>query len=180
MAPSTFQHSPVFQRMLGGPPEHPSVDPIAVFRNAHGGKFIRSGKGYRTNCPACDDRKQALAVSESDGWLRLYCFRCGADRAAILATVGLQLRDVGPPRSWPETPEERRLARRAIRDAGFGAALATLAGEALVVRVAAMQIARWKPLSEEDDARLAQAVDRITRASAVLINATGSRQGASS
>ena len=143
-------------------------NPVEVFKAAHGGKFTRSGTGERANCPACDDRNGALVVSEADGWLRAHCFKCSAGRETILAAVGLRLRDVGPPRSWPESPDERRKANRALRESGWRAALSVLAREASVVQIAGRQLAGWQVLSLEDDARLALAVVRIDAARAVL------------
>lgn len=50
-----------------------------------------------------------------------------------------------------------------------------LAVEATVVRIAAAQVARWEPLSDEDDARLAQALARIDGAANVFVEATAWR-----
>jgi len=86
----------------------------------------------------------------------------------VLAAVGLTWADIMPPRTWPESPEERRQARRALKEASWSAALEVLAVEAAVVGLAAPQIAAWQPLSVEDDRRLALAVDRIGRAAVAL------------
>lgn len=148
------------------------TDPVETFKHAHGGRFTRSGNGYRTTCPLCPDGKPpTLAVGESDGWLRLHCFRCHGDRIGILAAVGLRLVDVGPPRSWPESPEERRRARRAMREAGWSAALRELAREATVIRIVANELVEWLVFGAEDNARLKLAVERIDAAAAVLVEA---------
>lgn len=142
--------------------------PVELFKTRHGGRFTRSGKGFRCNCVLCGDKKQSLAVSESDGWLRLHCFKCGADRVALLNAVGLKLSDVGPPRTWPESPDARRAARRAMRETGWAAALSTLALEARIAQLASAQLSRGEPLSACDDERLGLAVARIASAASAL------------
>lgn len=130
----------------------------------------RSGNGWRAKCPACGGRSRKLSIAEREGRVLLHCFG-GCKAIEVLEAVGLGWADIMPPRHWPESPEERRQARRAIREAGWAAALATLATEATIVRMASAQVARWQPLSEEDDARLALACERIDKAAAVLVEA---------
>ena len=155
------------------------TDPVETFKHAHGGRFTASGNGWRTTCPACDGRNPTLVCSESDGWLRVHCFRCNADRIDILAAVGLRLADVGPPRHWPESPVERRRARRVMREAGWAAALKELAREATVIRIAAHELVEWLVFGVEDNARLKLAVERIDAAARVLVEADAYRPGVS-
>ena len=132
----------------------------------------KCGVGWRARCPACEDRKGALSFRDGDdGKLLLYCFR-GCLPDAVLAALGLRWADVQPPRYWPESPEERRRARRAIREMGWSAALSVVALEAKVALIAAGQLSRQWYLSAEDDARLAEAVERLDRAAAMLIKAS--------
>lgn len=130
----------------------------------------KSGNGWRARCPSCGGRSRKLSIAETGERVLIYCFGCG-DAEAVLAAVGLTWADLHPPRSWPMSPEERRQARRAIREASWAAALSVLAVEATIVRLASAQLARWQPLSEEDDARLALACERIDKAAAVLVEA---------
>lgn len=130
----------------------------------------KSGNGWRARCPSCGGKSRKVAIAERDGRVLLHCFG-GCKAIEVLEAVGLAWADIMPPRTWPESPEERRQARRAIREAGWAAALATLATEATIVRLASAQVARWRPLSEEDDARLALACARIDKAAAVLVEA---------
>ncbi len=134
----------------------------------------RSGKGWRAACPACGGRSRKLVVTQADDRLLIHCFSC-SDAKAVLAAVGLSWADVMPPRHWPESPEERRNARRAIREAGWASALSVLALEAKVALIAARQLSGWHYLTEEDDKRLAEAVERIDRASCVLNEASAWR-----
>lgn len=128
----------------------------------------KSGSGWRAMCPACGGRSRKLAVAEREGRVLLHCFG-GCKSIEVLEAVGLGWPDIMPPRHWPESPEERRQARRAIREAGWASALAVLALEAKVALIAARQLARWRVLSDDDDKRLAQAVERIDHAAAALV-----------
>lgn len=128
------------------------------------------GKGWRARCPSCGGTSRKLSVTESGGRVLIHCFG-GCKAIEVLESVGLAWADIMPPRAWPASPEERRAQRRAVRESGWAAALATLATEATIVRMASAQVARWQPLSEEDDARLALACERIDKAAAVLVEA---------
>lgn len=128
----------------------------------------KSGDGWRARCPACGGTSRKLTVAERDGRALLHCFG-GCKPAEVLEAVSLSWADIMPPRHWPESPEERRQARRAIREAGWASALSVLALEAQVTLIASRQLSRCSVLSEEDGARLAVAVARIDHAAAVLV-----------
>ena len=130
----------------------------------------KSGNGWRAKCPACGGTSRKLTIAERDGKVLLHCFG-GCKAGEALEAAGLTWADIMPPRHWPESPEERRQAHRAIREAGWASALSVLALEAKVALVAARQLTRWQCLSEEDDTRLAQAVERIDHAATVLVEA---------
>lgn len=130
----------------------------------------QSGNGWRARCPACGGLSRKVAIAESDSKVLVHCFG-GCKAIEVLEAVGLGWPDIMPPRHWPESPEERRQARRAIREAGWASALAALALEAKVALVASRQLSRWHVLSVEDDTRLAEAVARIDRAANVLVEA---------
>lgn len=130
----------------------------------------KSGNGWRSKCPACGGRSQKLAIAERDGRVLVHCF-AGCRAEDVIHAVGLTWADLHPPRHWPQSPEERRAAGRAIRDAGMASALSVLALEARVALIAARQLARWQSLNVEDDARLNLAVERIEGAAALLVEA---------
>lgn len=133
-----------------------------------------SGGGWRARCPSCGGRSRKLSIAMADERVLLHCFGgCRADE--VLQSAGLTWADVMPPRHWPQSPEERRRAQRAIRETGWASALAVLATEATVVRLASRQLAGQWYLDPDDDARLALAVERIDKAAAALIG--GSRHG---
>lgn len=130
----------------------------------------KSGNGYRARCPACGGTSRKLSITQADDRVLLYCFG-GCESIAVLQAVGLTWADIMPPRHWPESPEERRKARRAIREASWASAVAVLALEAKVILLAGRQLAGWQFLTEEDDKRLSEAVERVDHCAAALVEA---------
>lgn len=128
----------------------------------------KSGNGWRARCPACGGQSRKLSVTEADGRVLVHCFACN-DANAVLAAVGLRFADLYPPRHWPQSPQERESARRAIREAGIASAVEVLALESCIVAAAAVELeaGAWL-LSPEDADRLHVAVARITDAKLVL------------
>jgi len=135
----------------------------------------KSGNGWRARCPACEGRSRKLSIAESGDRVLVHCF-AGCLAADVLAAVGLRWKDIMPPRSWPQSAEERRRASRAMRETGWAAALAVLSLESKVVAIAANDIHHLGGLqSSRDLERLNLAVERIGTASATLIGAEGRR-----
>lgn len=127
----------------------------------------KSGKGWRSRCPACGGTSRKVSIAEADGRVLVHCFGgCKADE--VIAAVGVTWADLFPPRHWPDTPEQRRLQRRAIREVGWASALETLALEAAIVQLAAAQMLRDEPLEWEDYCRLVKAEERIGSARTIL------------
>ena len=127
----------------------------------------KSRDGWRARCPACGGHSRKLSIAQVDSRVLLHCFG-GCCANEVLTGAGLTWADLMPPRHWPLSLDERRTARKAIREAGWTAALSILTLEATVVLIAARQLSHWQPLSEVDDARLSQAVERIDGAASVL------------
>jgi putative DNA primase/helicase len=70
----------------------------------------RAGNGWSALCPAHDDRKPSLSISENrDGQVLLYC-HAGCDRKAIVRALGLEMRDLFPPRT--RAPKSERTSER--------------------------------------------------------------------
>lgn len=129
------------------------------------------GKGWRSRCPACGGQSRKLSIAESGNRVLVHCFG-GCEAVNVLSAVGLAWADIMPPRHWPQSPEERRHARRAIRESGWAAALSVLALESKVALIAARDIHHLGGLqSSADLERLALAVERIDNAAAVLVEA---------
>lgn len=127
-----------------------------------------AGKGYRAMCPSCGGKSRKVSIAEADnGSVLLHAF-CGCTPAEVLAGAGLALADLFPVRLTPQTPEERRAARRAMQEASWRAALVVVDTEIAVVQAAARMVARWQCLSQEDDARLQLAAERVASARGVL------------
>lgn len=128
----------------------------------------KSGKGWRARCPACGGRSRKVSVTEAEGRVLIYCFG-GCPAIEVLGAVGLGWPDVMPPRTWPDSPEEQRRQRRAIREVGWASALSVLSLESRVVLLAAREIEITGGIGWEDGKRLAVAVDRIGHAASVLV-----------
>lgn len=59
----------------------------------------RTGKGWSARCPAHDDRRASLSISEGDnGGVVLHCHK-GCGPSAVVAALGLSLADLMPPRT---------------------------------------------------------------------------------
>jgi len=118
----------------------------------------KAGAGWRAPCPNCgpDSKSEKLAVTEGDdGRVLLHCF-AGCAPAAVLAAVGLAVADLfdRPTAAADASPAERRLRRVELELADVRAAAAALDLEAVVLEVAAEQIADGRPLAGPDRERL--------------------------
>ena len=118
----------------------------------------RTGAGrWLAKCPAHDDRKASLAIRElDDGRILLHDF-AGCEAEIVLSSVGLTFESLFPERPIGEFKPERR---------PFPAAdvLRAISLEALIVVLAASDIANGKPLPEFDLERLKVASARISAA----------------
>lgn len=61
----------------------------------------KTGKGWSARCPAHDDRRASLSISEGDDGRALLKCHAGCDTSAVLAAVGLKLADLFPPKPGP-------------------------------------------------------------------------------
>lgn len=128
----------------------------------------KSGRNHRALCPSCGGRSDKLSVTETDdGRVLMHCF-AGCSAADVLSALGLQLADLFPERLAPDTPDGRRAAKRALREASWGAAVIILDIEATVVLLAARQLAAGTPLAAGDLDHLRTAAARIDDARMVL------------
>jgi hypothetical protein len=114
-------------------------------------------------CAAHEDRSPSLSARElDDGRLLIFCF-AGCSAADILAAVGLSLADLFPERlthsAKSTRPNHFHVAREALR---------AVSVEALLVALAAENIAAGAQFSPEDHARLILAAGRCRAAAAVV------------
>jgi hypothetical protein len=137
----------------------------------------KSGTGWRAKCPACGGHSRKVSITEVVGKVLLHCFG-GCEAVDVLTAVGLTWADVMPPRHWPASPDERRRARRAIREVGWSSALSQLAYAAKVILFAGQKFKRWQPLDEADDVTLSQAVAIVDGAANIFVEAAACRPSA--
>ena len=112
---------------------------------------------WLAKCPAHEDRRPSLAVRElDDGRVLVHCF-AGCDVESVLAAVGLTFDSLFPARCIGDHKPERRPfpASDVLRAVAF---------EALLVAVAASNVARGMALSDADRERLMVASSRIQAA----------------
>lgn len=130
----------------------------------------RVGRGWRARCPCCGGhRRDHLSITEADdGRVLLHAF-CGCPALDVVQAVGLRLADLFPVPLPAESPQERKAAWLAAREAGWRAALKLLDDEAFIVQRAADHVVLTEaPMSAEDMARLNLACSRIEQARTVL------------
>lgn len=134
-------------------PIHYLLDRLDAVRETGAGRWVA-----RCPVPAHDDRHPSLSVRETaDGTVLLKCWAgCGA--ADVVAAVGLELRDLFPPRI-DDRPPLRKHERWASVDV-----LRCLAHEVVIVLVAAEATGRGEALTDADRDRLAVAAGRLRAA----------------
>lgn len=111
-------------------------------------------------CPAHDDRGPSLAVRElDDGRILLHCF-AGCSTHSVLTALGMDMTDLFPPGEYK--PGQ---GKPPVKPAFYASdLLRVIAFEALVVQIAAFDMANGKTPSETDQQRLMQAYQRIEEA----------------
>lgn len=110
-------------------------------------------------CPGHDDRGPSLAVRElDDGRVLIHCF-AGCSAHEIVAAAGISFADLFPPSDSAVQSQPRERRPFAAMDV-----LRCIAREALIVAVAASNLARGHHLLAEDLKRLLRASERITAA----------------
>ena len=88
------------------------VDVVVDALSTAGCKPKRSGNGWEARCPAHEDRNPSLSVSEGDdGRVLLHCFT-GCEPEAVVASLGLEMRDLMPRDGAPGPTPRPRPKRR--------------------------------------------------------------------
>ena len=106
-------------------------------------------------CPAHQDRRPSLTITEKDdGMVLLHCWAgCGA--AEVLGAVGLEFDALFPPK---QDDHRGKPIRRPWNPADV---LQVMAFEATVVRICAGDLYAGKPLNEAEKQRLITAMQRL-------------------
>jgi hypothetical protein len=114
----------------------------------------RTGPGrWIASCPTREDRHPSLAVRElDDGRILLHDFG-GDDVAEILASIGLDLRDLFPTNTGGSPPTQRPFSASGLLD--------MVATECSVAVVVCADVLRSRAISEADFTRLLTAAQRL-------------------
>ncbi len=131
----------------------------------------KNGTGvWRARCPAHDGKSNsslAIAIGD-DGRILLHDFG-GCDALEVVNACGLEMSDLFPERiTHKATKQQRRELRQLAKQAQWKAALPVVHRECLVVIVAAGKMLSGEMLAQADNNRLAEAIERIESAKAVL------------
>lgn len=128
----------------------------------------KAGKGWYARCPAHDDRRASLSVTEApDGKVLVHCF-AACPALDVVQAVGLSLADLFPQRIEARhlSRDQRRTLSMETRAARGLAALGAVLPELAVIEVAAAHL-----VAHPDDglpfdfySRVVQAHGRIQRA----------------
>jgi len=111
---------------------------------------------WSARCPAHPDKSPSLSVRETpDGAVLLHCFG-GCETAEIVASLGLELSDLFPPRDKP-TGTPKKIANLLTA----GQALELLHTEATLIAIALTNFFKGTAVAETDMTRLRQAAGRI-------------------
>ncbi len=116
-------------------------------------KVRQTGNGqYIACCPSHEDKNPSLAIRNDNGKILLRCF-AGCSAHEIVSAVGLSLSNLFPQESIDSKPIKNPFPAANV--------LRCIQSEAMIVVVAACNIANGMPLSNEDLQRLVLACSRI-------------------
>ncbi|HPU06917.1 MAG TPA: DUF3987 domain-containing protein [Thermogutta sp.] len=72
------------------------IDTVLTALDRHGCRPKRSGTGWSAQCPAHDDRRPSLSVTEGTDGRVLVCCHAGCATESIVAALGLAMKDLMP------------------------------------------------------------------------------------
>ena len=110
---------------------------------------------WLAKCPAHPDKSPSLSIRKADDRLLIHCF-AGCTVGDIFESVGLSGSDL-----FDKPPERIGPARDSRHLHAAAAALKTLSEDALLVAIAAENVAQGTQLTDQDRASLREAARRI-------------------
>jgi len=78
-----------------------ATEKVLAALSERGIKIHRSGKGWSAQCPAHDDKNPSLSIATGDDGRCLVNCHAGCETPAILAALGLEMKDLMPERQKP-------------------------------------------------------------------------------
>jgi hypothetical protein len=120
-------------------------------------KVKGKGNSFVACCPAHQDKSPSLAIRQADERILLHCFAgCSVDD--IVSAVGMELSDL-----FQDGQKWHR--QKPVKHAFYASDLLKIINrEALIVTIAAIDMANGKKLGDADGARLRVAAQRIEEA----------------
>jgi hypothetical protein len=134
-------------------------------------KSVRPAGPNRWRCRRPGSDAHNVAVALSDNGRILIHDHAMRSPAELLAELGMTLADLAPERAAldrPQSPQERREARRALSLTSVESAARVIGARAVVLQAAAAMLAEGHALSPEDRDRLSEAHEAIEAALMVL------------
>jgi hypothetical protein len=123
---------------------------------------VQGKKGHWVACcPAHEDKRPSLAITETDdGRILLKCF-AGCSAYDVVSAVGMDLTDLFPKDQSFMPRETNKPVRRPFYATDL---LKIIQFEALITSIAAFDLSQGREVSTEDRKRLKTAVSRINEA----------------
>lgn len=146
------------------PQSRSSAQPVETLLSRLQGVRQTGGGRWLARCPAHEDRTPSLSIRETEGGtILLRCFAgCGA--VEVVQAVGLELRDLFPPR----LPESSCTGKRAKAPIPWVDVFRAIETDLTAAALAFSDLAAGKPFSEDDSrfisAKAADLVDQIRSA----------------
>jgi hypothetical protein len=140
----------------------PSTDPIHLLLDRL--DCIRQTRPNRwtARCPAHDDRSPSLAITEAeDGTVLVKCW-AGCSAEAIVGAVGLELKDLFPPRFDFQATNKGKAPRYSASEV-----VKTLMTESTILLLGYRALQRGEALNLHDQARVELAINVIENCSEV-------------
>lgn len=111
---------------------------------------------YQARCPAHDDRSPSLAITETpDGTILLKCWAgCGA--ADVMAAVGLELKDLFPPRFDYQSSKPSSKPRYSASEV-----VKTLITESTIIALGYRALQRGDEINQPDQLRVELAIGAL-------------------